>query len=84
MGLLLWKTEMSLLAGWALNGGPQQVGWAGPCYEDLITAALDWAPGVWLWKGSCYSLPWEGVSFAALGHLEVIMASAWVHPSLSA
>lgn len=74
MGLHLWKNEMSLLAGWALNGGPQQVGWVGPCYED-------WVPGVWLGKGSCYSLPWEGVSFAALGHLEV-MASAWVHPGL--
>lgn len=34
--------------------------------------------GVWLGKGSWCSLPWEGVSFAALGHLEVMALLGYI------
>lgn len=36
MDLLLWKNEISPQAGWAVNGSPQQVGWAEPCFEDHV------------------------------------------------
>lgn len=51
---------------------------------DVKTIQVCFGQGSWslVGEGESLFMPWEGVSLAALGHFE-IMASAWVHPSLS-